>query len=84
MYVRFHRLTQPIGHRIIESSLGFGYAQSQGLIKDYDNLTLIECILDREVGNMKIPMIFKARNMELMEELKEISSKIEICYQEGY
>lgn len=46
----------------------------QGYIKDYDGVTLMECILHKKVDCLKIPMMLKAQKMALVEKLKEISN----------
>ncbi len=46
----------------------------QGYIKDYDGVTLMECLLHKKVDCMNIPMMLKAQKMALVEKLKEISN----------
>ena len=46
-----------------------------GHIKDYDNVTLMECILPWKLYSVSSPMMFKAHLMELVEKLKETSSR---------
>lgn len=46
----------------------------QGYIKDYDGVTLMECILHPKVDYLNIPMLLKAQKMSLVEKLKEISN----------
>lgn len=46
----------------------------QGYIKDYDGVTLMECILHENVDCLNIPMMLKAQKMALVEKLKEISN----------
>jgi histone acetyltransferase len=46
----------------------------QGYIKDYDGVTLMECILHTKVDYLKIPMLLKAQKMALVEKMKEISN----------
>lgn len=46
----------------------------QGYIKDYDGVTLMECILHPKVDYLNIPMLLKAQKMALVEKLKEISN----------
>lgn len=46
----------------------------QGYIKDYDGVTLMECILHNKVDYRNIPMLLKAQKMSLIEKLKEISN----------
>jgi histone acetyltransferase len=46
----------------------------QGYIKDYDGVTLMECILHENVDYLNIPMLLKAQKMALVEKMKEISN----------
>lgn len=46
----------------------------QGYIKDYDGVTLMECVLHPKVDYLNIPMLLKAQKMSLVEKLKEISN----------
>lgn len=46
----------------------------QGYIKDYDGVTLMECILHPRVDYLNIPMLLKAQKMALVEKMKEISN----------
>lgn len=46
----------------------------QGYIKDYDGVTLMECILHPKVDYLNIPMLLKAQKMSLVEKLREISN----------
>lgn len=46
----------------------------QGYIKDYDGITLMECILHAKVDYLNIPRMLKAQKMALAEKLKEISN----------
>ncbi|PXF46557.1 Histone acetyltransferase GCN5 [Gracilariopsis chorda] len=46
----------------------------QGYIKDYDGVTLMECILHPKVDYLNIPMLLKAQKMALVEKMKEISN----------
>lgn len=46
----------------------------QGYIKDYDGVTLMECVLHKNVDCLNIPMMLKAQKMGLVEKLKEISN----------
>lgn len=46
----------------------------QGYIKDYDGVTLMECVLHPKVDYLNIPMLLKAQKMALVEKLKEISN----------
>lgn len=46
----------------------------QGYIKDYDGVTLMECILHPRVDYRNIPMLLKAQKMALVEKLKQISN----------
>lgn len=46
----------------------------QGYIKDYDGVTLMECLLHKKVDCMNIPQMLKAQKMALVEKLKEISN----------
>lgn len=46
----------------------------QGYIKDYDGVTLMECILHTKVDYLNIPMLLKAQKMALVEKMKEISN----------
>lgn len=46
----------------------------QGFIKDYDGVTLMECILHIKVDYLNIPMLLKAQKISLVEKLKEISN----------
>lgn len=50
------------------------FDQWQGYIKDYDGVTLMECILHPKVDYLNIPMLLKAQKMALVEKLKEISN----------
>ena len=45
-----------------------------GYIKDYDGVTLMECVLHENVDCLNIPMMLKAQKMALVEKLKEISN----------
>lgn len=45
----------------------------QGYIKDYDGVTLMECILHANVDYLNIPMLLKAQKIALVEKLREIS-----------
>ncbi|EME29013.1 histone acetyltransferase [Galdieria sulphuraria] len=51
----------------------------QGYIKDYDGVTLMECVLNPKVDYLNIPSMLKAQKMCLIEKLKEISN-IHIVY----
>eukprot|EP00871_Galdieria_phlegrea_P004236 jgi/Galph1/4813/GphlegSOOS_G3447.1 len=51
----------------------------QGYIKDYDGVTLMECVLNSKLDYLNIPSILKAQKMCLIEKLKEISN-IHIVY----
>ena len=42
--------------------------------KDYDGVTLMECIMHQEVNCIIIPMLLEAQKMALVEELNERSS----------
>lgn len=46
----------------------------QGYIKDYDGVTLMECILHNNVDYLNIPMLIKAQKIALVERLREISN----------
>jgi histone acetyltransferase len=46
----------------------------QGYIKDYDGVTLMECVLHPRVDYLNIPMLLKAQKMALVEKMKEISN----------
>lgn len=50
------------------------YDRWQGYIKDYDGVTLMECVLHPKVDYLNIPMLLKAQKMALVEKLKEISN----------
>ncbi|KAI0567085.1 histone acetyltransferase GCN5 [Gracilaria domingensis] len=61
----------------------------QGYIKDYDGVTLMECILHPNVDYLNIPMLLKAQKMALVEKMKEISNShvvyrgIDVCGKKG-
>lgn len=46
----------------------------QGYIKDYDGVTLMECILHAKVDYLNMPMLLKAQKMALVEKMKEVSN----------
>lgn len=46
----------------------------QGYIKDYDGVTLMECVLHAKVDYLNIPMLLKAQKTAMVEKLKEISN----------
>lgn len=46
----------------------------QGYIKDYDGVTLMECVLHPKVDYLNIPMLLKAQKISLVEKLREISN----------
>lgn len=46
----------------------------QGYIKDYDGVTLMECVLHPKVNYLNIPMLLKAQKMALVEKMREISN----------
>lgn len=46
----------------------------QGFIKDYDGVTLMECVLHPKVNYLNIPMLLKAQKMALVEKMREISN----------
>lgn len=46
----------------------------QGYIKDYDGVTLMECVLHARVDYLNIPQLLKAQKMALVEKMKEISN----------
>lgn len=46
----------------------------QGYIKDYDGVTLMECILHPKVNYLKIPMLLKSQKMALIEKMRETSN----------
>lgn len=46
----------------------------QGYIKDYDGVTLMECVLHPKVDYLNIPMLLKAQKMSLVEKMREISN----------
>lgn len=45
----------------------------QGYIKDYDGVTLMECILHDNVDYLNIPMLLKAQKIALVEKMRQIS-----------
>lgn len=61
----------------------------QGYIKDYDGVTLMECVLHPKVDYLNIPMLLKAQKIALIEKMKEISNShivfpgIDICAKKG-
>lgn len=50
------------------------FNQWQGYIKDYDGVTLMECILHPKVDYLNIPMLLKAQKISLVEKMREISN----------
>lgn len=61
----------------------------QGYIKDYEGVTLMECVLLPKVDYLNIPMMLKTQKMALVEKLKEISNShvvfpgINVCATKG-
>lgn len=46
-----------------------------GYVKDYDYVTLMECIMHSEVDCFNVPVMLKAQKMASVEELNEKSSR---------
>lgn len=55
-------------------SITLPFERWQGYIKDYDGVTLMECVLHPKVNYLNIPMLLKAQKMALVEKMREISN----------